>query len=42
MSAARNLAAIIQAERQRRDRQEEAIRGILDSFDPSKLMKTGD
>lgn len=42
MSAARNLGAIIQAERQRRDRQEESIRGILDSFDPSKLMKTGD
>ena len=42
MSAARNLAAIVQAERQRRDRQDESIRGILDSFDPSKLMKTGD
>jgi guanylate kinase len=37
MSAARNLGAIILAERQRRDRQEDAIKGILDSFDPSKV-----
>ncbi|HKX82985.1 MAG TPA: guanylate kinase [Pyrinomonadaceae bacterium] len=42
MSAARSLASIIQAERQRKDRQTEAIKGILDSFDPSKSMKTGE
>lgn len=42
MAAARNLGAIILAERQRRDRQENLVRGILDSFDPSKSTKTGE
>lgn len=36
-SAARKLAAIILAERQLRDRQNELIQGILDSFELSKL-----
>lgn len=36
-SAARKLAAIILAERQRRDRQDDLIQGILDSFELSKL-----
>jgi guanylate kinase len=40
MSAARNLSAIILAERQRRDRQTHEIQGILDSFDPSKIVKS--
>ena len=35
--AARKLAAVILAERQLRHRQEEAIKGILDSFERSKL-----
>jgi guanylate kinase len=34
--AARKLASVIMAERQLRDRQSEAIRGILDSFERSK------
>jgi len=34
--AARKLAAIILAERQRGDRQKEAVQGILDSFGSSK------
>ncbi len=34
--AARKLAAIILAERQRRDRQMEAVQGILDNFEHSK------
>ena len=42
MAASRNLGAIILAERQRRDRQTHEIRGILDSFDPSKSTKTGE
>ena len=40
--ASRKLASIILAERQLRDRQAEAVRGILGSFDQSKLEKTGD
>jgi len=36
-SAARKLAAVILAERQRRDRQNDLIQGILDSFELSKL-----
>lgn len=36
-AAARKIASIIIAERQIRDRQTEAIRGILDSFERSKL-----
>ena len=36
-SAARKLGAIILAERQRRDRQNDLIQGILDSFELSKL-----
>ena len=35
--ASRKLAAIILAERQRRDRQIQAVEGILDSFERSKL-----
>ena len=41
-SAARKLASIIIAERQRRDRQTEAICGILDSFDVSKHHLPGE
>jgi guanylate kinase len=41
-SAARKLGAIILAERQRRDRQIEAIYGILDSFDVSKHHLPGE
>jgi guanylate kinase len=41
-SAARKLGAIILAERQRRDRQTEAIYGILDSFDVSKHHLPGE
>ncbi len=37
-SAANRLAAIIQGERQKRARQEGAIRGILDSFEESKTI----
>lgn len=42
MSAARSLGSIIQAQRLLRDRQSEAIQGILDSFEPSKQSKTGE
>ena len=41
-SAARKLGAIILAERQRRDRQTEAIYDILDSFDVSKHHLPGE
>ena len=41
-AAARKLSAIILAERQRRDRQTEAIYGILDSFDVSKHHLPGE
>jgi guanylate kinase len=41
-SSARKLAAIILAERQSRDRQKEAIYGILDSFDVSKHHLPGE
>jgi guanylate kinase len=41
-SAARKLGAIILAERQRRDRQIQAIYGILDSFDVSKHHLPGE
>jgi len=41
-SAARRLAAVIMGERQRRDRQTEAIYGILDSFDVSKHHLPGE
>jgi len=41
-SAARKLGAIILAERQRRDRQNEAICDILDSFDVSKHQLPGE
>jgi guanylate kinase len=41
-SAARKLGAIILAERQRRDRQNEAICDILDSFDVSKHHLPGE
>jgi guanylate kinase len=41
-SASRKLGAIILAERQRRDRQTEAICGILDSFDVSKHHLPGE
>jgi guanylate kinase len=41
-SAARRLAAVILGERQRRDRQTEAICGILDSFDVSKHHLPGE
>jgi guanylate kinase len=40
--ASRQLAAVIRAERQRRDRQLDAIRGILDSFEQSKHQETGE
>lgn len=36
-SASRKLAAIILAERQRRNRQSEAVQGILNSFEQSKV-----
>jgi guanylate kinase len=36
-SASRKLGAVILAERQRRDRQNEAVQGILSSFERSKL-----
>ena len=35
-TASRQIASIIVAERQRLDRQTDAIQGILDSFDASK------
>jgi guanylate kinase len=41
-SAARKLAAVIISERQRRDRQTDAIYGILDSFDVSKHHLPGE
>jgi len=41
-ASARKLAAIIMAERQRRDRQTEAICDILDSFDVSKHYLPGE
>lgn len=41
-TASRQIAAIILSERQRRDRQTEAIRGILDSFDAEKLKYCGE
>lgn len=41
-SAARQMAAIIMAERQRTDRQTSAIQGILDSFDASRHLFEGD
>lgn len=41
-SASRRLAAIILAERQRRDRQTEAVQGIIDSFDVSKHHLPGE
>ena len=41
-SAARQIAAIIVAERQRLDRQTDAIQDILDSFDASKHQFQGD
>ena len=41
-SAARKLAAVIMGERQRRDRQTEAICDILDSFDVSKHHLPGE
>lgn len=41
-SAARKLASIIIGERQHRDRQKEAICGILDSFDVSKHHLPGE
>jgi guanylate kinase len=41
-SAARKLAAVIMGERQRRDRQTEAICDILDSFDVSKHHSSGE
>ncbi len=40
--AARQLAAIITAERQTTDRQTSAIQGILDSFDASRHLFEGD
>jgi len=40
--ASRKLAAIILAERQRTDRQSEAVQSILDSFEQSKHQITGD
>lgn len=42
MSASRQLSSIIIAERQERIRQTEAIKGILDSFDASKHLFTGE
>jgi guanylate kinase len=41
-SAARKLAAVILAERQKRDRQTDAICGILDSFDVQKHHLPGE
>ena len=40
--ASRQLAAVIRAERQRRDRQLDAVRGILDSFEQSKHHESGE
>lgn len=41
-TAARQIASIINAERQRLDRQNDAIKGILDSFDMSKAEFEGE
>ena len=41
-TATRQIAAIIVAERQIRDRQTPSIQGILDSFDASKHLFEGD
>jgi guanylate kinase len=41
-SAARKLANVILGERQRRDRQKEVIRGILDSFGIQNPDYTGE
>lgn len=41
-TASRQLAAIIQAERQSTDRQSSAIQGILDSFDASRHLFEGE
>ncbi len=41
-TAARQIASIINAERQRLDRQSDAIRDILDSFDTSKTEFQGE
>jgi guanylate kinase len=41
-TAARQIGAIIQAERQSTDRQTSAIQGILDSFDASRHLFEGD
>lgn len=41
-TATRQMASIIIASRQRRDRQESAVRGILDSFDASRHLFEGE
>ncbi|MBA2379304.1 MAG: guanylate kinase [Blastocatellia bacterium] len=42
VSACRTVASIIRAERQRRDRQMDRIKGILDSFERSKVETYGE
>ncbi len=42
VSACRRVSSIIRAERQRRDRQTDRIKGILDSFERSKVKSNGE